>query len=129
MFQKHILTDSEEAVLIRSLNVSVTYSHQNLDVACAVESVVSKHPQTLDMEFRWKTRFMLDKSKSSRLNKDIRILQVDKGNCTMVSMNLNTRINSTFCYGPEFMNHCPLPCHGREESTKTTFQTQNCSKM
>jgi hypothetical protein len=51
------------------------------------------------MEFRWKIRSMMEKSKSSRpnmttkkfkavnplrLNKDIRILQADKGNCTVV---------------------------------------------
>jgi hypothetical protein len=51
------------------------------------------------MEFRWKIRSMLEKSKSStpnmttkefkavkslRLNKDIRILQADMGNCTVV---------------------------------------------
>jgi hypothetical protein len=58
-------------------------------MACSVESVVSKLPQPLGMEFRWKIRSMLEKSKSSkpnmttkelkairslRLNKDIRIL-------------------------------------------------------
>jgi hypothetical protein len=60
-------------------------------MACAVESVVFKFPQTLGMEFRWKTRSMLEKSKSSRpnmttkeLNKDIRTLQADKGNGTVV---------------------------------------------
>jgi hypothetical protein len=68
-------------------------------MACAVESVVSKLPQTLGMGFRWKIRFVLEKSKSSRhnvtmkelkavkslrLNKDIRILLADKANCTVV---------------------------------------------
>jgi hypothetical protein len=63
------------------------------------ETVVSKLPQTLGMEFRWKIRPMLKKSKSSRpnmskkelkavrslrLNKDIRITEADKGNCTVV---------------------------------------------
>jgi hypothetical protein len=66
------------------------------DIACAEESVVSKLPQILGMEFGWKIRCMLEMSKSSmpnmtkeelkivkllRLNKDIRILQADKGNC------------------------------------------------
>jgi hypothetical protein len=59
-----------------------------------VESIVSKLPQTLGMEFRWKIRSMLEKSsmpnmtkkelkaaKSLRLNKDIRILQANEGNC------------------------------------------------
>jgi hypothetical protein len=68
-------------------------------MACAVESVVSKLPQTQGMEFRWKIRSMLGKYKSSRpnmttkefravkplrLNKDIKIFQADKGNCTVV---------------------------------------------
>jgi hypothetical protein len=68
-------------------------------MACAVESVVSKLPQIKGMEFRWKVRSMLEKSNSSRpnmttkelkavkslrLNKDIRILRADKGNCTVV---------------------------------------------
>jgi hypothetical protein len=59
---EHILTDSEKAVLMKGLNFSVTYSHSNLDMACAVESVVSKLPQTLGMEFRWKIRSMSEKS-------------------------------------------------------------------
>jgi hypothetical protein len=68
-------------------------------MACAVESVVSKLPQTLGIEFRWKVRTMLQKSKTSthniskkelkavkslKLNKDTRILPADKGNCTAV---------------------------------------------
>jgi hypothetical protein len=68
-------------------------------MACAMESVVSELPQTLGMEFRWKIRSMLERSKSSRtnlttkelkavkslrLNKDIRILQADSGNCVVV---------------------------------------------
>jgi hypothetical protein len=70
----------------------------------------SKLPQTLGMEFRWKIGPMLDKSKSSKpnittmelkavkslkLNKYIRILQADQGNCTVV--NLNTRKSLTLC--------------------------------
>jgi hypothetical protein len=62
-----------------------------------VESVVSKLPQTLGMEFRWNIRSILEKSKSSRynmttkelkavkslrLNEDISILQADNGTCT-----------------------------------------------
>jgi hypothetical protein len=96
---KHVITVSEEAVLKKGLNFSVTYSHSNLDAACAVESVVSKLPQTLCEEFRWKIRSMLEKSKSPRpnlskkefkamrslrLNKDIMILLADKGNCTVM---------------------------------------------
>jgi hypothetical protein len=39
---------------MKVLNFSVTSPHSNLDMACAVESVVSKLPQTLGMEFGWK---------------------------------------------------------------------------
>jgi hypothetical protein len=68
-------------------------------MACAVESVVQKLPQNVGMEFRWKISSMLGNSKPSlpnmnkkelkavkflRLNKEIRILQADKGNCTVV---------------------------------------------
>jgi hypothetical protein len=35
---KHVLTDSEEAVLVKDLNFSVANPHTNLDVACTVES-------------------------------------------------------------------------------------------
>jgi hypothetical protein len=74
---------------MKGLNFSVTNPYSNLDMACAVESVVLKLPQTDGMEFRWMIRSMLEKSKSSmpnitkkglkavksvRLNKDIRIL-------------------------------------------------------
>jgi hypothetical protein len=65
----------------------------------AVESVVLKLPRILGMEFRWIIRSMLEKCKLSkprmsrreleamrslRLNKDIRIRQADKCNCTVV---------------------------------------------
>jgi hypothetical protein len=66
-------------------------------MACDVESAVLKLPHTLGMEFMSKIRSMLEKSfrpnmskrdlkamRSLRLNKDIRILQADKGNCTVV---------------------------------------------
>jgi hypothetical protein len=84
---------------MKGLNFSITYPHSNLDIACAVESAVAKFPQPLGMEFRWKIRSMLEKSKSSRpnmttkeleairslrLNKDIRILQADQGNFTVI---------------------------------------------
>jgi hypothetical protein len=68
-------------------------------MARGVKSVVSKLPQTLAVEFRRKIRSTLEKSMSStpnmttrqlkavkslRLNKNIRIHQADKGNCTVV---------------------------------------------
>jgi hypothetical protein len=46
---------------MKGLNFSVMNPHSNLDMACVVESVVSKLPQTLGMEFRWKIRSMLEK--------------------------------------------------------------------
>jgi hypothetical protein len=84
---------------MKGVNFSVAKPHSNLDMACTVESVVSKFRETLGPEFRWKFRSMLEKSKSSipnmtkkelkamkslRLNRDIKILQAGKGNCTVV---------------------------------------------
>jgi hypothetical protein len=84
---------------MKGLNFAVVKPHSCLDMACAVESVVSKLPQTLAMEFRWMVRTMLQKSKipthnigkkelkavkSLKLNKDFSILPADKGNCTVV---------------------------------------------
>jgi hypothetical protein len=76
------------------------YPHSNLDMACAMEFVVSKLPQTQAMEFRWKIRSILEKSKYSsltlvkrswlkvvkylRLTKDTRFLQADKGKWNVV---------------------------------------------
>jgi hypothetical protein len=51
---------------MKGLNFSVTYPQSNLDMACAVKSVVSKLPRTLGIEFRWKIRSVIEKSKSSR---------------------------------------------------------------
>jgi hypothetical protein len=105
---KYVLTDSEEAVLMKGLNFLVTNPHSNLHMACAVESVVSKLPQTLGMEIRSKIRSMLEKSKSSRpnmtieelkavkslrLNIDIRILQADKATAWWCWMDTNTGIS------------------------------------
>jgi hypothetical protein len=75
---EHILTDAEEAVLMKGLNFSVTYPHSNLDVACAVESAVAKLPQTLGMEFRWEIRSMLEKSKSCTPNLTSKGVQIRK---------------------------------------------------
>jgi hypothetical protein len=65
---KYILTDSEEASLMKSSNFSVSNPHSYLDMACAVESVVPKFSQNLGMEFMWKIRSTLEKFKSSRPN-------------------------------------------------------------
>jgi hypothetical protein len=96
---KHVLSDSEDTVLRKGLNFAVAKPHSNTDMACAAESVVLNLPGTLGMEFRWMIRSMLEKSKpaspnitkqefralkSLKLNKDIRILQADKGNCTVM---------------------------------------------
>jgi hypothetical protein len=37
---KHIITDSEAAVLVKGLNFLVAYPHINLDMACDVKSIV-----------------------------------------------------------------------------------------
>jgi hypothetical protein len=65
---EYILTDHEESVLMKGLNFAVVKPHACLDMACAVRSVVSKLPQTLGMEFRWKVRTMLQKSKTPTHN-------------------------------------------------------------
>jgi hypothetical protein len=59
---KHVLTDPIEAVLEMGLNFLAIYSQSILDMAYAVETVVMKLPQALGMEFRWKIRFMVEKS-------------------------------------------------------------------
>jgi hypothetical protein len=59
---EHILTDTEEAALMKVLNFSVTYPHSNLDIACGVESVVAKLPQRLGMKIMWKIRPTLGKT-------------------------------------------------------------------
>jgi hypothetical protein len=109
---EYVLTDSEESVLLKGLNFALANPVSNLDMACAVESVVSKLQQTLGMEFRWKIRSMLQKSKSSTsnmskkemkavkslmLNQDIRIIPADKGNCTVVldESKYNDNINTS----------------------------------
>jgi hypothetical protein len=86
--------------------ISLVNPHFNLDMSCAVESVIPKLPPILGMEFIWKVRSMLQKSKSPisniskkelkalrslRLNKDIRILPADKNNCTIVLDELEYR--------------------------------------
>jgi hypothetical protein len=53
--------ESEESVLMMSFNFSVMNPHSNLDIVCAVDSVL-KLPQTLGMELRWRIRSMLEKS-------------------------------------------------------------------
>jgi hypothetical protein len=51
-----VLTDSEDSVLKRGLNYSVTNGVSNLDMVCAAESAKSKHPPVLNMEFFWRIR-------------------------------------------------------------------------
>jgi hypothetical protein len=71
------------------------------------------------MEFRWKIRSMLEKYKScrtnmimkelkavksSRLNKDIRILQADKANCTVMFDESKYKKSLTLCRCLGFIN-------------------------
>jgi hypothetical protein len=98
---RNVLTDFEAALIKKGFTFLVTYPHSNLDLdmACTVESVVSKFPHTLVTEFRRKIRSMFEKSKYSRpdmsnkefktvislkLKKDIKFILADKGNCTGV---------------------------------------------
>jgi hypothetical protein len=54
LISENIFSQSEAAVLVNGLNLSVTYPHSNLDMARAVESVVSKLPQILGLKCRLK---------------------------------------------------------------------------
>jgi hypothetical protein len=47
---------------MRGFNFLTINPQSNLDMACAVESVVPKLPQALGMGFKWKFRSMLEKS-------------------------------------------------------------------
>jgi hypothetical protein len=89
-----ILKILRKVVLLKDLNLSVMNPHANLDRTCAVKSVLSKLPQTMFVEFKWKIRSMLENANSSmqrerkglkvmkpvKLNKAIRILQADRDN-------------------------------------------------
>jgi hypothetical protein len=65
---KHVLSDSEEAVLKKGLNFAITKPHSIMDLACAAEAGVPNLPGKLGMEYRWKIRNMLEKSKSAPPN-------------------------------------------------------------
>jgi hypothetical protein len=56
---KHALPGFEEAVCMKGLNFAVANLHSNIHMKCAVESFVSKFPQTMGMEFRWEIRSVL----------------------------------------------------------------------
>jgi hypothetical protein len=77
----------------------VAAPHSNLDMACAAETVASKLLPALGTEFSWMIRSVHEKSKpmkpnitraeskalnSLKHNKEIMILQADKGNCTVI---------------------------------------------
>jgi hypothetical protein len=95
----YVLTESEVSVLKKGLHFATTNSGSNLDMACAAESAKSKLRPALGMEFCWRIRCMLEKSrpitsnmtkrestalKFLKNNKKIRIIQADKANCTVV---------------------------------------------
>jgi hypothetical protein len=56
---EYFLTDHEESVLRKGLNFTVEYPQFDLDIACAVESVIPKLPQILGNEFRWNVRYSM----------------------------------------------------------------------
>jgi hypothetical protein len=60
---EHDLPESEELVLKRGPNFAVTNRMSNLDMVYAAESPSSKFPPVLGMEFCWRIRCMLKKSK------------------------------------------------------------------
>jgi hypothetical protein len=133
------LSECEEAVLRKGLNFAVRKPHSNLDIACAVEAVIPKLPRVKGMEFRWRIRSMLEKTgppksniskqemaaiKSLKQDKDIRILQADKGNCTVVldeveyKNKLNTLLQSGSYEKRPYLED-------REKYPKTFIQTQS----
>jgi hypothetical protein len=59
---KHSLTNSEEAVFKKGLNLTIAVMHSNLDMVFAVELVVSKLPACTTVEFRWKIQPVLEKT-------------------------------------------------------------------
>jgi hypothetical protein len=87
-------------VLKKGPNFAITNRGSNLDMAFGAESARSKVPPALGMEFCWQIPCMLEKPrpftssnmmkrestalKSLRNKKQIRILQPDTGNCTVV---------------------------------------------
>jgi hypothetical protein len=62
---EHVLTDPEELVLKTELNFAVTNRESNLDMVPMAESLRSKLPPALGMEFCWKIG---KKQRSYRLN-------------------------------------------------------------
>jgi hypothetical protein len=94
----HILTESEKAVLKRGLNFALSTPQSNFDMTCAIESIKTKLHPVVGKEFSLKIGSILQKSKptsnitreeyravkSLELNKNIRILPTDKGNCSLV---------------------------------------------
>jgi hypothetical protein len=44
---------------MKGLNFAVMNPRFNLDITCAVESVIPKLPPTSGMEFRWKVRSVM----------------------------------------------------------------------
>jgi hypothetical protein len=65
---EHVLTESKESVLKRGLNFAARNRVSNLDMVCAAESARSKPPPALRMEFCWRIRCMLEKSKPLTFN-------------------------------------------------------------
>jgi hypothetical protein len=118
VLSEQFLSNSEEAVLIKGLNFSVTYPHSNLDMACATESVVSKLSQTLGMEFRWKIRSMLKRPNSSMPNTNEKELKALKSSRFNKLLKIFRQTKTTLCYSPGFMD---------ERKVRNFFQTKNCS--
>jgi 23S rRNA maturation mini-RNase III len=58
---EHVLTESEESVLKRGLNFTITNRASNLDMACAPESARSRLTPAFSVEFCWSIRCMLEK--------------------------------------------------------------------
>jgi len=69
------------------LNFAASYPYSNLDMVCAVV-IYSRFLLVSDIMFRWEIRSIIS---LNLWNKDIRVLQTDKSNCTLWWMNLQKR--------------------------------------
>lgn len=54
-------------VLNKGMRYAVSYSHSNLDMLCAMESLVLKLFRAKGMAFRWNIRYMLDKCRNTSI--------------------------------------------------------------
>jgi hypothetical protein len=121
-------------------------------MTCAVVSIKTNFHPVLGVEFSWKIRSMLEQSKpitsnitqeeyraikSLKLNKNIRILLEDKGNCSIVldETTYQDKLNTLFeCRAYEILSSDPTPKTERKIQTplskhKSAFSTNQKRKL